>query len=123
MNRVVNPPELPKPSGFSHAVVAGSAVYLAGQVGDGETLVDQFDGAAANLVTALRAAGGDVTDLVSLQVFVVDVPAYRAALPEIGKAWQRHFGKHYPAMGLFGVTELFSPELKVELMGVAHIQA
>jgi enamine deaminase RidA (YjgF/YER057c/UK114 family) len=121
MNRVVNPPELPKPSGFSHAVVAGSTVYLAGQVGEGETLVDQFDGAAANLVTALAAAGGDVRDLVSLQVFVVDVPAYRAALPEIGKAWQRHFGKHYPAMGLFGVRELFTPELKVELMGVAVI--
>jgi enamine deaminase RidA (YjgF/YER057c/UK114 family) len=121
MNRIVNPPELPKPSGFSHAVVAGSTVYLAGQVGEGETLVDQFNGAAANLVTALRAAGGDVGDLVSLQVFVVDVPAYRAALPEIGKAWQRHFGRHYPAMGLFGVAALFSPELKVELMGVAVI--
>ena len=121
MNRIVNPPELPKPSGFSHAVVAGNTVYLAGQVGEGETLVDQFDGAAANLVTALAAAGGDVRDLVSLQVFVVDVPAYRAALPEIGKAWQRHFGKHYPAMGLFGVRELFTPELKVELMGVAVI--
>ena len=89
MNRVVNPPELPKPSGFSHAVVAGNTVYLAGQVGEGETLVDQFDGAAANLLTALRAAGGDAGDLVSLQVFVVDVPAYRAALSEIGKAWQR----------------------------------
>ena len=121
MNRIVNPPELPKPSGFSHAVVAGNTVYLAGQVGEGETLVEQFNGAAANLVTALAAAGGDVGDLVSLQVFVVDVPAYRAALPEIGKAWQRHFGKHYPAMGLFGVRELFTPELKVELMGVAVI--
>lgn len=121
MNRVVNPPELPKPSGFSHAVVAGNTVYLAGQVGEGETLVDQFDGAAANLLTALRAAGGDAGDLVSLQVFVVDVPAYRAALSEIGNAWQRHFGKHYPAMGLFGVRELFTPELKVELMGVAVI--
>jgi enamine deaminase RidA (YjgF/YER057c/UK114 family) len=31
MNRVVNPPELPKPSGFSHAVVAGNTVYLAGR--------------------------------------------------------------------------------------------
>jgi enamine deaminase RidA (YjgF/YER057c/UK114 family) len=121
VNRIVNPPELPKPSGFSHAVIAGSTVYLAGQVGEGDTLMDQFDGAAANLLTALRAAGGDSGDLVSLQVFVVDVPAYRAALPEIGKAWQRHFGKHYPAMGLFGVRELFSPELKVELMGVAVI--
>jgi len=42
-------------------------------------------------------------------------------LSEIGKAWQRHFGKHYPAMGLFGVAALFSPELMVELMGVAVI--
>jgi enamine deaminase RidA (YjgF/YER057c/UK114 family) len=121
MNRIVNPSELPKPSGFSHAVVAGNTVYLAGQVGEGETLVDQFDGAAANLLTALKAAGGDSGDLVSLQVFVVDVPAYRDALSEIGKAWQRHFGKHYPAMGLFGVRELFTPDLKVELMGVAVI--
>jgi enamine deaminase RidA (YjgF/YER057c/UK114 family) len=50
---------------------------------------------------------------------VVDVPA----LSDIGKAWQRHFGKHYPAMGMFGVAELFSPGLKVELMGVAVIRA
>src|SRR2546423_15216546 len=94
--RIVNPPELPSPSGFSHAVVAGNTVYLAGQVGDGETLVDQFDGAVANLVTALTAAGGVVGDLGSLQGFVVDVPAYRAALPEIGKGWPRHFGQASP---------------------------
>jgi enamine deaminase RidA (YjgF/YER057c/UK114 family) len=123
MNRIVNPPELPKPSGFSHALVAGDTVYLAGQVGAGETLVEQFDGAAKNLVAALQAAGGDVGDLVSLQVFVSDVPAYRAALSELGDVWRRHFGRHYPAMGLFGVTELFDPGLKVELMGVAVIQA
>jgi enamine deaminase RidA (YjgF/YER057c/UK114 family) len=123
MNRIVNPPELPKPSGFSHALVAGNTVYLAGQVGAGETLVEQFDGAAKNLVAALQAAGGDVGDLVSLQVFVSDVPAYRAALSELGRVWRSHFGNHYPAMGLFGVTELFDPELKVELMGVAVIQA
>ncbi len=123
MNRIVNPPELPKPSGFSHALVAGNTVYLAGQVGSGETLVEQFDGAARNLVAALRAAGGDVGDLVSVQVFVSDVPAYRAALSELGRVWRSHFGSHYPAMGLFGVTELFDPALKVELMGVAVIQA
>jgi enamine deaminase RidA (YjgF/YER057c/UK114 family) len=123
MNRIVNPPELPKPRGFSHALVAGSTVYLAGQVGQGETVVEQFDGAAGNLVAALQAAGGDVGDLVSLQVFVSDVPAYRASLVELGKVWRSHFGNHYPAMGLFGVTELFDPSLKVELMGVAVIQA
>ena len=123
MNRIVNPPELPKPSGFSHALVAGNTVYLAGQVGSGETLVDQFDGAAGNLVTALQASGGEPGDLVSLQVFVRDVAAYRDALSELGAVWRKHFGNHFPAMGLFGVTELFDPGLQVELMGIAVIQA
>ncbi|HUA47390.1 MAG TPA: RidA family protein [Solirubrobacteraceae bacterium] len=123
-HRIVNAPELGKPSGFSHAVVAdGSAVYLAGQIGAGGTLVEQFDHAAGNLLTALRAAGGKPEDLVSLQVFVTDVAAYKDSAPAIGKVWRRHFGRHYPAMGLFGVRELFEPSAQVELMGVAVLTA
>ena len=119
-HRIVNPPELGEPSGFSHAVVAdGRTVHLAGQVGAGATLVEQFDDAARRLVVALRAAGGEPEDLVSLQVFVTDVGAYKAAMPGIGRAWRAHFGHHYPAMGLFGIGELFEPGAQVELMGVA----
>jgi enamine deaminase RidA (YjgF/YER057c/UK114 family) len=118
-HRIVNPRELGDPSGFSHAVVAGTTVHLAGQIGRGETLVEQFESAAANLLVVLRAAGGDAGDLVSLQVFVTDVAAYRDCMPALGRVWRRHFGRHYPAMGLFGVTELFEPEAQVELMGVA----
>jgi enamine deaminase RidA (YjgF/YER057c/UK114 family) len=40
-------------------------------------------------------------------------------MPGIGRAWRAHFGHHYPAMGLFGVSELFEPGAQVELMGVA----
>ena len=123
MNRIVNPPELGPPRGFSHAVVAGDTVYLAGQIGAGETLIDQFEAALANLVVALRASGGDVGDLVSLQVFVTDVSAYQAALPGLGQAWRNLFSAHYPAMGLFGVTALFDPAAMVEVMGVAVIQS
>jgi enamine deaminase RidA (YjgF/YER057c/UK114 family) len=117
--RIINPPELPEPKGFSHAVVSGETVYLAGQIGDGETLAEQFDGAAANLLAALRAAGGRPEDLVWLQVFVTDVAEYRSSLRELGRGWRERFGRHYPAMGLFGVTELFEPAAKVELMGIA----
>jgi len=124
----INAPELPAPVGFSHAVKAGDTVYLAGQVAQGpggtisaKTMAEQFDLAAANLITALRAAGGEPSDLVSLQVFVTDVSAYKGALRALGEVWRRHFGRHYPAMGLFGVTELFDPAAKVELMGVAVI--
>ena len=119
-HRIVNPPELGEPSGFSHAVVAdGRTVHLAGQIGAGATLVEQFDDAARRLVIALRAAGGGPEDLVSLQVFVTDVEAYKAALPAIGQAWRARFGRYFPAMGLFGIRELFDPGAQVELMGVA----
>jgi enamine deaminase RidA (YjgF/YER057c/UK114 family) len=121
VNEIVNAPELPKPRGFSHAVVAGDTVYLAGQIGAGDTLAEQLDGAAANLITALRAAGGEPDDLVSLQVFVTDVGEYRASTLELGRIWREHFGRRYPAMGLFGVTELAVPGAKVELMGIAAI--
>jgi enamine deaminase RidA (YjgF/YER057c/UK114 family) len=119
----VNPPELPRPSGFSHAVKAGQTVYLAGQIGGGETLAEQFDSAASSLLVALKAAGGNPDDLVSLQVFVTDVAEYRAAMAELGDVWRKRFGRRYPAMGLFGVTELFDPRAKVELMGVAIVSA
>jgi enamine deaminase RidA (YjgF/YER057c/UK114 family) len=119
-HRIVNPPELGVPSGFSHAVVAdGRTVHLAGQIGAGATLVEQFDHAAERMLIALRAAGGEPEDLVSLQVFVTDVAAYRDALLALGRVWRARFGRHFPAMGLFGVTELFEPEAQVELMGVA----
>jgi enamine deaminase RidA (YjgF/YER057c/UK114 family) len=128
MSELVNSPDLAAPVGFSHAVRAGDTVYLGGQVAQardgavvGETIAEQFDVAAGNLVTALRAAGGEPEDLVSLQVFVTAVSEYRRSLGELGDVWRRHFGRRYPAMGLFGVTELFDPAAKVELMGVAVI--
>jgi enamine deaminase RidA (YjgF/YER057c/UK114 family) len=126
MSELINSPELAPPIGFSHAVRAGDTVYLAGQTAlapdgsiVGETIADQFDVAAGNLMTALRAAGGGPDDLVSLQVFVTSVSEYKQSLMALGRVWRTHFGRRYPAMGLFGVTELFDPAAKVELMGVA----
>ncbi|HEV2711576.1 MAG TPA: RidA family protein [Gaiellaceae bacterium] len=118
---IVNPPELPEPVGYAHAVVAGSAVYLGGQIGDGETVVEQFDSAAGKVVASLRAAGGQPDHLVSLVVYTTDVDEYRASLRELGEVWRRHFGRRYPAMALVGVNALLEPAAKVELMGVAVV--
>lgn len=116
---IVNPPELPEPVGFAHAVVAGGAVYLGGQIGEGATLVEQFDSAAGRIVTALRAAGGEPDHLVSLVVYTTDIAEYRASLQELSEVWRRHFGRRYPAMALIGVSALMEPAARVELMGVA----
>ena len=130
MNEIVKSDELAPPIGFAHAVVAGPGrtVYLGGQTAQGtsgaivgDTLLEQFDQACGNVAAALRAAGGQPSDLVSLVIYVTDLDAYRSSLKELGRAHQRHFGKHYPAMALFGVTGLFDPAAMVELVGVAVV--
>jgi enamine deaminase RidA (YjgF/YER057c/UK114 family) len=122
-HRIVDVPGLPEPVGYAHAVVAapGRTVYLGGQIGGGETVVEQFDAAAANLVAALRAAGGEPDELVSMVVYTTDLDEYRASLSDLGEVWRHHFGRRYPAMALVGVSGLLAPHARVELMGVAVV--
>ena len=129
-HELLNPEELVEPSGFSHAVVAapGRLVFLGGQTAhghDGElggrSVVEQFERAAANVVTALRAAGGSPEHLVSMEIFVTDADEYRRSLSELGEAYRRHFGRHFPAVALLEVKGLFDPEANVELVCTAVI--
>jgi enamine deaminase RidA (YjgF/YER057c/UK114 family) len=130
MHEIIIAPELSPPVGYAHAVIAdpGRLVHLGGQTAldatgriAGTTLVEQFDVAAGNVVAALRAAGGTPDHIVSMQIFVVDVADYRMQLKDLTPVWQRHFGRRYPASGLFGVTRLFDYDALVELMAVAVI--
>ncbi|MEA2476369.1 MAG: hypothetical protein QOC87_568 [Actinomycetota bacterium] len=129
-HEIINPPTLPAPSGFSHAVVAaqGRTIYLGGQAAHdasgtivGSTIVEQFAQAAANVVSALDAAGARPEHLVSMHIYVTDVALYRDVLPDLALAYREHFGRHYPAIALFEVSGLFDPAALVELVCVAVI--
>jgi enamine deaminase RidA (YjgF/YER057c/UK114 family) len=125
----INPAELARPSGFSHAVAAtGRLVFLAGQTGvdrDGNVtdggVVPQFERALTSLLTALGAAGGLPSDLVSLTIYLTDMADYQAHAREIGAVWRRLAGTEYPAMAAVGVTRLWLPELLVEIQGIAVV--
>jgi len=125
----INPAELARPSGFSHAVAAtGRMVFLAGQTGvdrDGNVadggVVPQFERALTSLLTALGAAGGLPSDLVSLTIYLTDMADYQAHAREIGAVWRRLAGTEYPAMAAVGVTRLWLPELLVEIQGIAAV--
>ncbi|MEJ2863726.1 RidA family protein [Actinomycetospora flava] len=126
----INPPELATPSGFSHAVrtSGGENVHLAGQTAldadgviVGETVVEQFEQALGNLVTALRAAGGTPADLVSLTIYIVDVDDYRAHSRELGRVWKKLIGGSYPAVAGIGVARLWDAEALVEVQGTACV--
>jgi len=127
----INPPELPKAIGFSHAAIAqpGQTVFLAGQTGhrsDGTIatdLLEQFAQACRNVALALESTGASRGDLINLHIFVTEVDAYRSLRLELGEAYRQVFGRHYPAMALFGVRELFDPAAQVELVGTAVIPA
>lgn len=123
----VNPPELARPRGFSHAVVGhGTTVFLAGQTAldadgriVGSDVVTQFERALGNLLAALRAAGGTPDRLAGLTVYVVDMDDYRAHSREIGQVWRRLVGNDYPAMAGIGVARLWDAEALVEVQGFA----
>ncbi len=128
----VNPPELGPPRGFSHAVVAppGRIVFLAGQTAldaegrlVGHGVVEQFELALGNLLTALRAAGGEPQHLATLTVYAVDLADYRANAREIGTVWRRLVGTDYPAMAGIGVARLWDDEALVEVQGIAALPA
>jgi enamine deaminase RidA (YjgF/YER057c/UK114 family) len=129
-HKLINPTTLSPPLGFSHAAIAaaGRTIYLGGQTAHGSTgliqgtdLIQQFDVAAANVVTALKSVDAHPEDLVSMQIFVTDVDAYRGSTQELRDIYRKHFGRHYPAISLFEVVSLFDPEAFVELVCIAVV--
>jgi len=123
----INPGELAAPIGFSHAVRAsGRTVYLAGQTAlnadgviVGAGIVEQFEVALGNLMTALHAAGGHGENLAKVTIFSVDPVDYLAHARELGAIWRRLVGRDYPAMTLVGVTRLWDDTALVEIEGIA----
>lgn len=126
----VNPPSLPAPSGYSHGTLAGTTLYLGGQTALDATMrivdggiVEQFRQAFGNLLATLREAGGIPADLVSITIFLTDIPDYQAHGREIGAVWRELAGPVYPAMAGIGTTGLWQLEALIEIMGVAVIPA
>jgi enamine deaminase RidA (YjgF/YER057c/UK114 family) len=84
-------------------------------------IVEQFRQAFGNVLTTLRSAGGVPEDLVSITIFLTDIPDYQAHGREIGRVWRELAGPVYPAMAGIGTTALWQPEAMIEILGVAVI--
>ena len=119
------------PKGYSNGVAAeGRQVFVAGQIGWSERaelvsddFVAQVERALANIVQVLAEAGGEPRHLTRLTWFVTDKSAYVARQKEIGEAYRRVIGRHFPAMSLIVVAGLLEPGAKVEIEATAVIPA
>lgn len=121
--------EIEERFGYSQAIRAGSTVHVAGQVPRDEQgrpipeqgLEAKFGQAVSNLRGALAQLGCALTDLVVVNVHVVD-----ETKPAVGDAFElcrRHFGAGRPATTLVRAAELNNPEYLVEISAVAVVPA
>lgn len=124
----VNPTTLAKPHGYSHGTLSGNTLYLGGQTAlDADMnivpggIVEQFRQAFSNVLATLAAAGGVPADLVSITIYLTDIPDYQAHGKQIGAVWRELAGPTYPSMAGIGTTALWQPDALIEIVAVAVI--
>jgi enamine deaminase RidA (YjgF/YER057c/UK114 family) len=130
---VINPKSLGAPSGYSNGLLTdagGKLLFIAGQIAWNEKqkivsddFVEQFDKALENVMAVLNAAGGKATDIARLVIYVTNKIEYREHTGDVGKRYQKHMGKHFPAMVLVQVAGLLDDAAKVEIEGMAVLPA
>lgn len=115
--------------GYANGIAAkGRVVYLGGLVGwngqqewETDDFVAQVDQTLANIVAVLEAAGGRPEHLVRLTWFITDKRDYVDNMREIGRAYRKHLGRHFPSMAMVQVVALIEDRAKVEIEATAVI--
>jgi enamine deaminase RidA (YjgF/YER057c/UK114 family) len=127
--KILHPKDWQATRGFSNGVAAdGLQVFVAGQVGSDarQVIVDddfvvQTEQALRNIVDVLAEAGARPDHLVRLTWYVVDKREYLARASEVGQAYRRVVGRHFPAMTLVQVMALVDERAKVEIEATAVV--
>jgi enamine deaminase RidA (YjgF/YER057c/UK114 family) len=115
--------------GYSNGIAAeGRQVFIAGQVGwnargkfESDDFVAQVEQALSNIVQILAEAGGDASHLVRLNWYLTDKAEYIARQKEVGAAYRRVIGRHFPTMTLLIVAGLLEERAKVEIEATAVV--
>ncbi|MCX7888305.1 MAG: RidA family protein [Rhodobacteraceae bacterium] len=115
--------------GYANGVAArGRMVFTGGMVGwnaaqefETDDFAGQAEQALANVIAVLREAGAGPEHLVRLTWYVTDRQAYLAALKDLGKAYRRLVGNHFPAMALVQVAALVEDRARVEIEATAVV--
>jgi enamine deaminase RidA (YjgF/YER057c/UK114 family) len=115
----------PQQRGYSQAVITEGGVWLAGQLAvadeSGKSLAGDLDGQVRQIFKGINAtlekAGGKLSDMVQMTVFITDV-RYGDRLTQLRR---EILGDNFPGSALITVTALAIPEAKVEIQGYAVI--
>jgi len=106
---------------YSQAVKTGNTVYLSGQIPlVPETMVlvqgdisNQIHQVFKNLTAVCEASGGNLQDIVKLNIFLTDL----AHFPVVNEVMAEYFEQPYPARAAIGVSQL-PKDAEVEMDGI-----
>lgn len=128
IRRVSSPavPE-PRPGLWSNCLVAGDIAYFSGLTSRAADLVtiggrDEYEQSRiifGKIKSLVEAAGGAMTDVVKLTMFVTRI----ANREQVWSARNEAFSGTFPVCTLVEVTSLAAPSILVEIDGIAHIGA
>jgi enamine deaminase RidA (YjgF/YER057c/UK114 family) len=127
--KILQPPGWAKPRGYANGIVAhGTWVMVAGQIGwnadgifESDDFAAQAERALENVVAVLAEAGAAPEDVVRMTWYVTDRDRYLAAAKDIGVAYRRLFGRHFPTMTAVQVVALIEARALVEIEATAVI--
>ena len=110
---------------YSHAIKAGNAIYLSGQVSRDRDhkvchkrdFVGQIELVFENMKNVLEAAGATMQDVVKLNFFCRSL----RDLTKMTPIYEKYFGDHIPAMTAVEVVQLWNPHFLVEVEAIAVV--
>lgn len=116
-----------EPGLWSNCLVVDNIVYFAGMTArgrdlaliDGDNEYHQTKAIFQKYESFLKAAGGRMGDIVKLTIFVTDI----SQREQVWQARREFFTGDFPTCALVEVSRLASPNILVEIEGIAHLGA
>ena len=109
---------------YSQAVKVGDTVYMSGQIPLIPETMEMVEGdiklqihrVFQNLQAVANAAGGDLSNIVKLNIFLTDLSDF----PQVNEVMAEYFQQPYPARAAIGVSAL-PKDAGVEMDAVLHL--
>ena len=107
----IHSPKAPDAIGpYSQAIAVGNTVYLSGQIPLQPETMELLEGDLSqqthqvfkNLSAVAAAAGGKLSDMVKLTIYLTDLTAF----PIVNEIMEQYFSQPYPARATVGVQAL-----------------
>ncbi|MBD1545442.1 RidA family protein [Roseibium aggregatum] len=128
-HQIIQPDGWVQAKGYANGVLTeDGTLYTGGQIGwnkdqvfVAKDFIGQMEQVLRNILDIVEAAGGTAADVVRMTWFVKDKKEYMAHQREVGEAYRRVFGRHFPAMSMLVVADLIEDEALVEIEATAKI--